>query len=638
MSLDNVKYPTILSALFKMADDSELMGASEFIKDRLYFATLRSKPKSTANTHYFCTDEEFVYENFYADFGPLNLAMLYRYCCKLNKKLKTRCSSVVCTCIQMLKSFTLTRKRIVHYTSFDQRKRANAAVLIGAYAVLYLKKTPEEAYRALVSGFNAPYLPFRDASFGNCTYSLTILDCLQGIHKALQHGFFDFETFDVDEYEHYERVENGDFNWIIPGKLLAFSGPHPKTKIENGYPLHAPEAYFPYFRKHNVMTVVRLNKKIYDSRRFTDAGFDHYDLFFADGSTPSDAITQRFLHICESTNGAVAVHCKAGLGRTGTLIGCYLMKHHGFTAAEAIAWIRVCRPGSIIGPQQHFLEEKQASLWMQGDTQRSEQKQQRPLPGDRGVTHLISNLDNLTLATSIFKSQGAEEEDENSSGLTQGDKLRALKGRRQPRAVTTGALRLEDMKSHSRSASQPFRMTPVVGVQGLGSPLKVSKAPPSASPSAKRISHTSSTSASNLKSFSINSRLASSLGNLYAVDDDAKAPGRPAAPPPPPRTGPGYANGSPLVSPARNQLFEVNNNNQYNCTTSPGSLASVGLGRSSKGPAFNRNHGNVAGRPPRLGPDELGLYRSAPLSGLGAPSARYLSRSIPSLQSEYVQY
>lgn len=28
--------------------------------------------------------------SFYADFGPLNLAMLYRYCCKLNKKLKVR--------------------------------------------------------------------------------------------------------------------------------------------------------------------------------------------------------------------------------------------------------------------------------------------------------------------------------------------------------------------------------------------------------------------------------------------------------------------------------------------------------------------------------------------------------------------
>lgn len=29
--------------------------------------------------------------SFYADFGPLNLAMLYRYCCKLNKKLKVSC-------------------------------------------------------------------------------------------------------------------------------------------------------------------------------------------------------------------------------------------------------------------------------------------------------------------------------------------------------------------------------------------------------------------------------------------------------------------------------------------------------------------------------------------------------------------
>ncbi len=47
----------------------------------------------------------------------------------------------------------------------------------------------------------------------------------------------------------------------------------------------------------------------------------------------------------------------AGLGRTGTLIGCYIMKHYKFTAAETIAWIRICRPGSVIGPQQNWLEE-----------------------------------------------------------------------------------------------------------------------------------------------------------------------------------------------------------------------------------------------------------------------------------------
>ncbi|XP_066548666.1 dual specificity protein phosphatase CDC14AB isoform X2 [Amia ocellicauda] len=625
MTLDSLKHSPILSTLFKMADDHELLGASEFIKDRLYFATLRNKPKSTVNTHYFCTDDEFVYENFYADFGPLNLAMLYRYCCKLNKKLK---------------SFTLSRKRIVHYTSFDQRKRANAAVLIGAYAVIYLKKTPEEAYRALVSGSNASYLPFRDASFGNCTYNLTILDCLQGIRKALQHGFFDFEMFDVDEYEHYERVENGDFNWILPGKFLAFSGPHPKSKIENGYPLHAPEAYFPYFRKHNVTTIIRLNKKIYDAKRFTDAGFDHYDLFFVDGSTPSDAIMRRFLNICESMEAAVAVHCKAGLGRTGTLIGCYLMKHYRFTAAETIAWIRICRPGSIIGPQQHFLEEKQASLWVQGDVHRSKHKQ-RHLE-DRGVARIISSMDDLSLSSSMYKMHSMDRMEENDYGedeisLTQGDKLRALKSRRQPRSATTGALRLEDMKLHTRSPSQPFRISPTGTGQGSMSPLKSSKVPPSSSATAKRISRSSTSSTSNLKSFSVNSRLASSLGNLYAATNDVDGRGNPpisSSSPPPARSSfglghtSGYLNGSSQVA-LRN--YHELNNNHYNRTSS----SNVTSSSSSINKSTLHSNG-LSSYPPR-GTDEYTYYRSN-YSGLSSSTARYLSRSIPSLQSEYVQY
>lgn len=54
---------------------------------------------------------------------------------------------------------------------------------------------------------------------------------------------------------------------------------------------------------------------------------------------------------------SVSFFIPAGLGRTGTLIGCYMMKHYRLTAAEAIAWIRICRPGSIIGPQQNFVEE-----------------------------------------------------------------------------------------------------------------------------------------------------------------------------------------------------------------------------------------------------------------------------------------
>uniref|UniRef100_A0A8B9QFN8 Cell division cycle 14A n=1 Tax=Apteryx owenii TaxID=8824 RepID=A0A8B9QFN8_APTOW len=563
-----------------------LCSCGERLSNRLYFATLRNKPKGTVNTHYFCTDEELVYENFYGDFGPLNLAMLYRYCCKLNKKLK---------------SFSLSRKKIVYYTSFDQRKRANAAFLIGAYAVIYLKRTPEEAYRTLLSGSNPPYLPFRDASFGNCTYNLTILDCLQGINKALQHGFFDFKTFDVDEYEHYERVENGDFNWIIPGKFLAFSGPHPKSKLENGYPLHAPEAYFPYFKKHNVTSIIRLNKKIYEAKRFTDAGFEHFDLFFIDGSTPSDSIVQRFLNICENAEGAIAVHCKAGLGRTGTLIACYIMKHYRLTHAEAIAWIRICRPGSIIGPQQHFLEEKQAMLWLQGDLIRSKQKQR--VVDDGNINRVLCGLDDISISGSFNEIQELDQYGENDSedkagmetknSMTQGDKLRALKSRRQPRSATTGALRLNTLGSS----------------EGSMSPLKASRVMAVISPSAKRINRTPASSGSNLKSVSINSRLASSLGNLYAASDDDESKMASSSS----RTGfsvsqiSSHLNGS-LQLPHRNNR-ELNNN-LYNRSSSSG------------------NNLSSQTSPHNAMTDEYSIYQPS-FTGLTAPPARYLSRSIP---------
>ncbi|XP_015451042.1 dual specificity protein phosphatase CDC14A isoform X4 [Pteropus alecto] len=506
------------------AESGELIGACEFMKDRLYFATLRNRPKSTVNIHYFSIDEELVYENFYADFGPLNLAMVYRYCCKLNKKLK---------------SYSLSRKKIVHYTCFDQRKRANAAFLIGAYAVIYLKKTPEEAYRALLSGSNSPYLPFRDASFGNCTYNLTILDCLQGIRKGLQHGFFDFETFDVDEYEHYERVENGDFNWIVPGKFLAFSGPHPKSKIEN-----------------------------------------------------------------------------AGLGRTGTLIACYVMKHYRFTHAEIIAWIRICRPGSIIGPQQHFLEEKQASLWVQGDIFRSKLKSRPSSEGS--INKILSSLDDMSIGGNLSKIQNVErfgennlEEDEDvemKNSITQGDKLRALKSQRQPRSSPSSAFRLDDIKGHPRAASQPFRLSS--SPQGSASTLKTAKAASSPSVTAKRINRGSlSSGGAGVRSFSINSRLANSLGNLNAAADDPESK----------KTSSSKAGfvASPFTNllngssqpPARN--YPELNNNQYSRSSSSGSTLS-----SQPGPLGAKS-------------EEQATVLRPSYAGLSSSSARFLSRSIP---------
>ena len=52
-----------------------------------------------------------------------------------------------------------------------------------------------------------------------------------------------------------------------------------------------------------------------------------------------------------ATGGRFAMHCYAGLGRTGT-VAARLLVEHGMAPAEAIALVRKIRPGSIETDEQ----------------------------------------------------------------------------------------------------------------------------------------------------------------------------------------------------------------------------------------------------------------------------------------------
>jgi cell division cycle 14 len=313
---------------------------------------LSKQPQSYENVHFFTIDNQFVYVNFYADFGPSNISQIVRFCNLLQSKFEDPATANKTLCL---------------YSSYEIDRRANAAFLICAYMLLVYKRTPQEAYQSLM-GQNPPFVPYRDAGYGPATYHLTILDCLNGLYKALSVGLFDLQNFDLEEYEFYERVENGDYNWITP-KFLALANPKdelppnfrvPPTRYSStGRPLfscYQSSSLIQWMLQNNLKTIIRLNNKTYDRQPFLDAGIEHIELYFPDGSTPPDAILKRFLEICESRSGPIAIHCKAGLGRTGTLIASYLMKHYRLTASEVISFMRVIRPGSVVGPQQNFLQ------------------------------------------------------------------------------------------------------------------------------------------------------------------------------------------------------------------------------------------------------------------------------------------
>lgn len=99
-------------------------------------------------------------------------------------------------------------------------------------------------------------------------------------------GWYNFREFDNKEYEYYEKVENGDLNWVLPGKFIAFMGP--VDQVGPNRRGNSPEDYLQVFKHFGVTHVVRLNESKYDRTKFTKAGVNHTDMFFIDGSTPSD--------------------------------------------------------------------------------------------------------------------------------------------------------------------------------------------------------------------------------------------------------------------------------------------------------------------------------------------------------------
>lgn len=136
----------------------------------------------------------------------------------------------------------------------------------------------------------------------------------------------------------YEPLPN--FSWVIPGKLAGSSKPGAFNPEDEDLRFIAGQGIRAVLMLTREPCSIELLQKYHLIARH-----DPIDDFTA----PDFYQIERGVSFIErhiELNEPVLVHCRAGYGRTGTILACYLVKR-GMSATQAIGEIRHQRPGSI---------------------------------------------------------------------------------------------------------------------------------------------------------------------------------------------------------------------------------------------------------------------------------------------------
>jgi atypical dual specificity phosphatase len=131
------------------------------------------------------------------------------------------------------------------------------------------------------------------------------------------------------------------FTWVDQPHLAAMAMPESVDDLA-------------WLRRHGIDVLVSLTQNPPPRQWVNDAGLLAVSVPVPDMEPPADRQLDHLLDTIRKANAAgmgVAVHCGAGLGRTGTVLAAYFVTR-GMPPRDAVEKVRNLRPGSIETTEQ----------------------------------------------------------------------------------------------------------------------------------------------------------------------------------------------------------------------------------------------------------------------------------------------
>lgn len=143
--------------------------------------------------------------------------------------------------------------------------------------------------------------------------------------------------------------------WVKPGRFLAGEYPFSINRLEARQKfrqlLGAGASYFLDLTESGESGLEPYAPFLLEAAASIGRSVEHMRIAIPDFSTPSRYKMERILDSIDAalmTGHTVYVHCHAGIGRTGMVVGCFLVRHgmNGEDALKRIANLRQDTPGS----------------------------------------------------------------------------------------------------------------------------------------------------------------------------------------------------------------------------------------------------------------------------------------------------